>query len=124
MRKERGLPRIGEKSELILRLVADGAGTGTEVVERSEGRVGLGTVYWTLERLRREGLLVRQGRQYAVGMLGVALLWGLDAALKVFRDALADLERENEHVGQDVDGERGDVAGDGEADRGAPQQGR
>ena len=81
-----GFPRVGEREELVLRLLADGASTGAEVVEQSEGGVGEGTVYSMLERLCRQGWAIRTGRGYVLSSRAVRLLHALEVAAKAFRE--------------------------------------
>lgn len=77
-------PRLRETEEIVLRIAAEVSSSGTEFVDRSGGRIGMGTVYSMLERLHRDGWLSRRGRHYELSPKGRRWLKALDAAAKIF----------------------------------------
>lgn len=83
-------PRPTEKEELLLRLAAEISSTAIELVERSEDRIGLGTVYKTLERMTEAGWLSRKGRYYTVTREGKILIAALDGAERIYVNGTAE----------------------------------
>ena len=79
-----GFPRVGDKEELALRLIGGVPTTGNELVEKSEGQIGAGTVYGMLSKLDADGWLKREGRWYSLSPKGWRLLCALDVAAKAF----------------------------------------
>lgn len=85
-------PRPTEKEELLLRLVDAEASTANELVERSHDRIGLGTVYKTLERMTEAGWLRREGRRYRTTNEGRSLIDALNEAERVYLNATQNPE--------------------------------
>jgi len=79
-------PRLRETEEIVLRIAGQVSSTGTEFVERSSGRIGMGSVYSLLERLHGNGWLLKRGRQYELSDKGRRWLRGIDAAAKIFSE--------------------------------------
>ena len=80
-------PRLRETEEIVLRIAAEVSSSGMEIVERSSGRIGVGSVYSLVERLHQGGWLAKRGRQYELSEKGRRWLRAVDAAAKIFAEA-------------------------------------
>jgi DNA-binding PadR family transcriptional regulator len=66
------IPSLSPKEETILRLlVAGGELYGLEIVAKSEGAVGRGTVYVTLARMQEKGYVDSHQEEQAAGATGL-----------------------------------------------------
>ena len=87
------LPRLGEKEELVLRIIGESSSTGVDVVEGSDGRVGSGTVYSALSKLEVEGWVKKEGRWYSLTRKARRLLLALDEAARIFHEGEVETGR-------------------------------
>ncbi len=62
------MPSLSEKEAIIMQLLARGAEMyGLEIVSRSDGEVGRGTVYVTLGRMVDKGLISSRSEEQPIG---------------------------------------------------------
>ena len=64
-------PTLPERERLVLELLLDGPDFGLNLVGRSKGALKRGTVYVTLGRMQRKGVITSEQEPQAPGAIGL-----------------------------------------------------